>query len=171
MDKMWKWTAKKHPTRGGKYRRDLYLNSWQFYDRDTHQRLSCMRNISTNRFVKVKRDKRVYDAEAKLYWENREYKNAKNSIYGSKTLTLLFKAQIGRCAYCNQPITDNDVRGRAIHKHHLKPKSEGGNWKLNNLRILHSDCHTSLHSIYSRKEMADLIDKGIDYVRLMKPKP
>lgn len=170
-NKMWKWTAKKHPTRGGKYRRDLYLNSWQFYDRDTHQTLSYMRKIPTNRFVKVKRDKRVYDAETKLYWENREYKNAKNSIHGSKTLTLLFKAQIGRCAYCNQPITDSDVKGRAIHKHHLKPKSEGGNWKLNNLRILHSDCHTSLHSIYSRKEMADLIDKGIDYVRLMKPKP
>ena len=170
-NKMWRWTARKHPTKGGKYRRDLYLTKgWRFYNRDTSKEIIKMRNIPINRFVKVKRDKRVYDAKATLYWENREYKNAKNNIHGSKTLTMLFKAQLGKCAYCNQPLTATQIKDRAIHKHHLMPRSLGGNWKPSNLRILHSDCHTLLHGIYSRQEMARLVDNGIDYARLMKPK-
>ena len=173
-DKVWQWTKKKHPTRSIKYRVRRYVKNikegrWDFYDKETGITLTPMHSVSIVRFIKVKSGKRVYDANAIEYWNNREYVNAKNSINGSPTLTKLFKAQRGKCEYCKQPIKDSDVKDTAIHKHHMKPRGEGGNWKLSDLRLLHKECHTSLHSIYSRKEMSDFIDKGIDYLRLMKP--
>ena len=173
-DKVRQWTKKKHPTRSIKFRVGRYVKSikegrWDFTDKDTGITLIPMHSIPIVRFIKVKNDKRVYDANAIKYWENREYTNAKNSINGSPTLTKLFKAQRGNCEYCKQPITATDVKGNTIHKHHMKPRSEGGDWKLSNLRLLHAECHTQLHSMYSRKEMAGFIDKGIDYLRLMKP--
>jgi RNA-directed DNA polymerase len=106
---------------------------------------------------------------ARAYWDKREYINARNSINGSSILTKLFRMQKGRCEYCSQSITDTQVRETTIHKHHLKPRSEGGDWKSGNLRLLHTECHRTLHGTYSRKEMASLISKGIDYLRLMKP--
>ena len=120
--------------------------------------MSTEPSIPINRFIKVRIGKRVYDKNTKEYWLKREYMNAKNSIYGSNTLKALFGRQKGECEYCKQPITETDVKESAIHKHHMKPRSEGGNWKLSNLRLLHADCHTSLYN-----------DKGIDYLRLMKP--
>ena len=50
----------------------------------------------------------------------------------------------------------------------MKPRSEGGDNKLGNLRLVHAECHRSIHSRYHRKEMADLVDKSIDYVRFDK---
>ena len=91
---------------------------------DSGLRLNDIDNIRIRRFIKVRSDKRVYDVNAKEYWKEREYTNAKNSINGSLTLTKLFQAQQGRCEYCKQPITDIQVRDTAIHKHHLKPRSE-----------------------------------------------
>jgi RNA-directed DNA polymerase len=175
-DKVRQWTKKKHPTRSIKFRVGRYVKSikegrWDFTDKDTGITLIPMHSIPIVRFIKVKSDKRVYDVNAIKYWENREYTNAKNSINGSPTLTKLFKAQRGNCEYCKQPITETQVKETTIHKHHMKPRGEGGNWKLSDLRLLHKECHTSLHSIYSRKEMSDFIDKGIDYLRLMKSKP
>ena len=85
------------------------------------------------------------------------------------TLTKLFKKQKGRCEWCNQPITDEQSQDSAFHTHNIRPRSEGGNNQLGNLRLVHVECHNSLHSQFSRKEMADLINKSIDYLRLMKP--
>ena len=156
-EKVWQWTKKKHPTRSIKYRVSRHINNikegkWDFYDKETGIILTSMHSIPIVRFTKVRSDKRVYDANTTKYWEDREYTNAKNSINGSRILTILFKAQKGKCEYCKQPITAKDVKDTAIHKHHMKPRSEGGDWKLGNLRLLHADCHNSLHSMYSFKE-------------------
>ena len=142
---------------------------WHLYDRDTGATITKMSRIPIVRYVKVKKGVRVYDSEATEYWEKREVSKTKDSIYGSVALERLFKRQKGKCSYCRQLFNQEDIQESATDKHHLKPRSEGGNWKLGNLRLLHTECHTSLHSLFSRKEMADLVDKKIDYVRLMKP--
>ena len=144
-------------------------NRWTLTDKMTGAKLNQMQNISVQRFIKVRRDMRVYDVNAIEYWKKREYLNAKDAIIGSNNLMTLFQRQKGRCDYCKQPITNQQVKETAIHQHHLKPRSEGGDWRLHNLRLLHADCHQSLHGLLSRKKMADLIDKGINYLRLLKP--
>ena len=83
-----------------------------------------------------------------------------NSIYGSMTHTKLFNKQKGRCEWCSQPITDKQLKVATIHWHHVRPRSEDGDNKLGNLKLVHTDCHTSLHSQFSRKEMADFINKS-----------
>ena len=172
---LWKgttqWCKRKHPTRPkaywieryyGKVKKDKWTFQWE------GRNLINIGGIPIRRFIKVRSDMRIYDANASDYWDKREYVNARNSIYGSPNLTKLFTTQKGKCEYCKQPITEENVKEATIHKHHMKPRSEGGNWKLSNLRLLHAECHTQLHSIYSRKEMSGFIDKGIDYLRLLK---
>ena len=117
---------------------------------------SCLKYVQG---VQRRLDRAVADGD------NREISKTRNKILQAPIMEKLFKSQKGRCAYCKQ-IFDGDLS--ATHKHHLRPRSEGGDWKLGNLRLLHSECHTSLHSLFSRKEMADLADKKIDYIRLMK---
>jgi RNA-directed DNA polymerase len=170
----WQWTKRKHPTetkdfRAKRYYKKVAGNRWTFYDNLSHKTLNKLSDIPIRRFIKIRKDMRFYDVNAKTYWEKREYVNAKNSIHGSKSLTILFGKQKGKCEYCKYLVTKKHIQESAIHKHHMKPRSEGGNSKSGNLRLLHVECHRKLHNIYSRKEMANLMDKGIDYLRLMKP--
>ena len=177
-DSMWKMTVsylmQKYPQRSKKWILQRHMTTvkgdkWVLYDRDTDNYLLKMRMIPVVRYIQVRRDVRVYDSNATDYWEKRELSKTKNSFFGSAILEKLFKRQKGRCDYCKNLISQEDVQESAIHKHHLKPRSEGGDWKLGNLRLLHSECHTSLHSLVSRKDMAKYVDNGIDYLRLLKP--
>ena len=177
-DRTWDMTVRyllrKYPNKSKKWILNLHMitvsgDRWNLYDGNPDNYLQKMSRIPIVRHIKVKQDVRVYDTEATEYWEKRELSKTRDSIFGSVSLERLFKRQKGRCEFCRQPFNQEDIQESAIHKHHLKPKSEGGNWKLGNLRLLHSECHTSLHGLFSRKEMADLVDKKIDYVRLMKP--
>ena len=176
-DRMWKMTVgyllRKYPNKSKQWILNLHMTKvkgdrWILYDRDTDNQLLKMSKIPIVRYVKVKRDVRVYDTEATEYWEKRELSKTRDSIFGSISLERLFKRKKGKCSYCKQLFHQEDVQESAIHKHHLKPRSAGGDWKLGNLRLLHTECHTSLHSLFSRKEMAKYSDNGIDYLKLMK---
>ena len=176
-DKVWEmirqWVRAKHtrlsPNLKERYFGRVRVSQWVLRDKDTDAYLHKMKSIRIKRFVKVRNDKRVYDANDIKYWQRREYQNALNSIYGSMTHTKLFKKQKGRCEWCNQPITDEQLKASTIHLHHVRPRSEGGDNKLGNLRLVHTECHTTLHSQFSRKEMTDFTSTGIDYLRLMNP--
>ena len=176
-DRIWgmteRWLAKKYPKQSKKGRAELCFTKvkgdrWVLYDRDTRNTLLKMSRIPIVRYTKVKGDVRAYDDEAKDYWEKREVLKVRNNIFGTQVLEGLFRKQKGRCEYCRQSFSQEDIQQSAIHKHHLKPRSEGGDWKLSNLRLLHTECHTSLHSLFSRKDMAKYMDLGIDYLRLRK---
>ena len=169
-----RWTKRRHPNQSAKFWVTKYFtyvrrDKWVLYDENTKAKQYKLQWIPIQRFIKVRAIMRVYDVRAKEYWDRREYLKAQDAIIGSVTLRKLHQGQKGKCSYCNHPITQEQVRDTAIHQHHLKPRSEGGDWKLNNLRLLHTDCHTTLHGLLSRKEMADFVDKGIDYLRLMRP--
>ena len=177
-DRVWKMTLKhllrKYPTRNKKWIIRLHMtkvrgDQWILYDRGTDNKLLKMSRIPISRHIKVKSDVRVYDNNATEYWEKRELSKTRKSIFGSPTMERLFVKQKGRCSYCKQLISHEDIQGSATHKHHLRPRSEGGDWKLGNLRLLHSECHTSLHSQLSRKDMSRYISNGIDYLKLLKP--
>ena len=168
------WAKRRHPKKSATYWVTKYFtrqrrDKWVLYDEHTHLKHFKMQWIPIQRFVKVRADMRVYDVNAKDYWDRKEYLKAKDAIVGSNTLMKLHRGQQGKCAYCKHPITQDHVKENAIHQHHLRPRSEGGDWKLNNLRLLHADCHTTLHGLLSRKEMASMVDKGIEYLRLLKP--
>ena len=116
------------------------------------------------RFTIVKMGMRVYDnsEETKVYWKKRAYSNTLNSIY-SIGVEKRFKRQSGCCPICRKMITGEQMGNGKVHTHHLNPQAESGDYKLTNLRLIHSDCHTELHRILSIEEMSKLAGANIDY--------
>ena len=167
--RIWEWTGKKHPTRNCKYRIARYYDNWTFTDKPSGRQIRRMSDTTIRRFVKVKKGKRVYDAEAREYWEHRDKMKAIGSIFTEcKLVKKLFMEQKGKCLYCKESVTQADVQTSNIHIHHMTPRSEGGDRKLSNLRLLHADCHTELHGNISRQDMAKFMSNKVDYLRLMK---
>lgn len=167
--RIWEWTGRKHPTRTCKYRVSKYYSGWTFTDKPSGKQIRRMNDTTIRRFVKVKKGKRVYDAEARDYWEHRDKVKAIGSIFTeSKLVKTLFMEQNGKCLYCKEPVIQTDVQSSNIHIHHMTPRSESGDWKLSNLRLLHADCHSELHGNISRQDMARFMSNKIDYLRLMK---
>ena len=174
--KLYLWSKRRHPDQPIGWINQRYFSmkgrrKWDFEDKKTGKYISRLSSIPIKRFIKINNDHRVYDVKSKEYWEMREYQNAKDSILGSGVLSALFGEQKGKCAYCKQPITKDEINKVEFHKHHMKPRSEGGDGKLNNLRLVHTLCHREIHALYSRKELSEYADNGIDYLRLMKGKP
>jgi RNA-directed DNA polymerase len=172
--KLYQWSKRKHSDKStGRTVEKYYSRSrkrkWEFRDK-AGKPVSKLSTIPIKRFIKINNDHRVYDVKSKEYWEMREYQNAKDSILGSGVLSALFGKQKGKCAFCKQPIIKDEINDMEFHKHHNKPRSEGGDEKLNNLRLVHTPCHRDLHAMYTRKEMSEYADNGIDYLRLMKGK-
>ncbi len=93
-------------------------------------------------------------------------------IYGEKPSVM--KRQKGICPSCGNPITKDDAKPKAcvafciadqkVHAHHMLPRSKGGSEKLNNLRLLHQDCHVLVHQVLTRDEMAYWITKKLNYI-------
>jgi len=52
----------------------------------------------------------------------------------------------------------------------MNPCTFSGDEKLRNLRLLHEECHRELHADFTREEMAEYSNSGIDYLRLLKRK-
>lgn len=158
---LWRWAKRRHANKKGGWIRNRYFktfrgNRWTFTG-EAGTRLMKMSSIPIIRHIKVRNGMKVYasDRETLEYWQNREYKGALSQIYSAR-IEKLFKAQKGVCPSCQQSITDIS----AVHIHHMLPIKYGGTEKLNNLRLLHLDCHKSLHSKYSLKQMQDAVKNG-----------
>lgn len=168
------WIKKTYPTVPKRDWRKRFFTSikgqrWVLCDKQKDVRLFSIKNVPIMRHIKIKGDVRVYNNDDKDYWEMRDFKLARDEIFVAISVMRLFKKQQGRCAYCKRFISQKDISNSAIHQHHLRPRSEGGDWKSSNLRLLHAECHTTLHSQISRQEMAKYVSNGIDYLRLLKP--
>jgi len=171
--KLYRWSKRKHSNKPTGRTVERYFSKskthkWEFRDK-TGKPVSTLSTIPIKRFIKISNDHRVYDVNSIKYWEEREYQNAKHSILGSGVLSALFSKQKGKCAYCKQPFTKDEINNVELHKHHMKPRTEGGDERLSNLRLVHTLCHRDLHAMYTRKIMSEYMDIGIDYLRLMKP--
>ena len=141
------WTNRKHPQKPQKWLKNRYFIGWKFTDKDSRNTLEKVKEIPIRRHIKVKNDKRVYNNESRGYWAKREYLTAKNSMVESVQMNRLFQRQKGKCAYCKGSITQKDIRNSKTHKHHVKPRNEGGTWQDENIQLIHDLCHSELHSI------------------------
>jgi RNA-directed DNA polymerase len=158
-----KWASYKHSGRGRKWIRRMYfLSDWTFYDKVTGLRLYRIERTKIERHIKVRAEMRVYCQEHEEYWKIRRWTKAKQVLIGKHK--ALYVKQEGRCGFCNQ------MMDREMHVHHIKPVKYGGDNKHSNLRLIHSQCHKSLHSLISLSDMATYADKGINYLGLLKVK-
>ncbi|ERT09445.1 HNH endonuclease family protein [Lyngbya aestuarii BL J] len=107
---------------------------WTF---QTKEGFRLINHIETpiKRHIKVKREKSPYDGDW-TYWSKR-MSNGYTGI--PNRVTKLIKRQKGRCTYCGQFFTINDL----IETDHIIPQSRGGKDIYKNLQALHRHCHDS----------------------------
>ena len=80
---------------------------------------------------------------------------------GSKSINfdpivMLYNNQKGRCEYCDQVLCnpgDLNLSSENLNIHHVIPLNIGGGHSLNNLSLLHQNCHILLHQKVGRSEV------------------
>jgi RNA-directed DNA polymerase len=182
-DTFWKcfrWARKRHKNKSKKWVINRYFcrrGRWKlsFVDRNDKRRASLVKlsEIPIKRHVKVSRKYRVYQGteEAIEYWKRREYFKAWFSTEYGSIQEKLFRNQKGLCAWCKTPVNSEEIQSQKTETHHMKPQQFGGEHKLRNLRLLHTECHRSIHRLIPRKQMAELIDNEINYLMLERKTP
>lgn len=103
--------------------------------------LMRLSSIPIKRHVKIKAKVNPYDNEFETYFEARELRKWLNNIGKRNRIKILFRRQNGKCPHCNQRITENTK----WEIHHSVYKTHGGSDRLDNLVMLHLNCHKQIH--------------------------
>jgi RNA-directed DNA polymerase len=161
---IWRWLSRLHPNKMAKWIRKKYEKFTSKQNRFTeHGVINAIHNdIKWTPHVMVKGGMRVYDTSALKYWEKREQKLAEDQMY-SKVMEKLWKRQKGLCITCESSLSAMDIGNGKVHKHHCLPRSQGGDNSLNNLELLHSECHRKIHTLYTRRQMAYWYNMKLKY--------
>ena len=166
--KLWKWAKRRHPNKSNKWIMSKYFTTTGrkgVFKDETGKQIMVMALIPIVRFAKIRTDRRTHadDSETREYWQKRVYTNALSQVYSIKVQRLM-KKQKGICPCCGNPITRDDIADQKIHAHHMLPRSKGGTEKLNNLTLLHQDCHVLAHQVLTRDDMAYWMKKKLNYI-------
>jgi RNA-directed DNA polymerase len=163
--KLLKWGTRRHVNKGKGWVVKRYFNGkGSNFAMPKGATLTRMYDIfSGKRFIKVRQGCRVYCKEDADYWEKREYLKAYDRLY-SQTARRLFDTQRGKCPLCKSQIRETDIVQSDTHIHHMKPRAKGGTDRYSNLRLLHSQCHTELHSNLTSNQMNAIVDRKLDYI-------
>lgn len=159
-----KYVKRTHPDKRRCWRQSNYwgeLNPnrkdrWVFGDKSTGTYLLKLSWTPIVRHVLVKGSASPDDPALRGYWIRREQR--KIDTLPPKLIGLAH-IQRGRCAHCGASLYNRE----ALHRHHLRPKAEGGSDERSNLRLLHLYCHQQIHS--QRKTTEDAQAAGLSRVR------
>ena len=105
----------------------------------TWKRLVEISDIPIRRHVKIRAEANPYDPKWEGYFEAREQRATAREFGGQ--LGKLWRRQKGSCLVCHQQIT-SDTRWNV---HHVVWKVFGGSDRVDNLALLHPDCHRQVH--------------------------
>jgi RNA-directed DNA polymerase len=150
----WMWTRqarfayRKHPNKRWWWRKAKYWgrikgrnDNWVFMDKNKYKELYLWKLSWTTikRHILVRGKASPDNPNLKDYWQKRQTNNPK---YLFKSRQIMWRKQEGKCLVCLDAI-DN---GEEIHVHHKIPKKQGGTDCINNLSLLHVNCHNQVHS-------------------------
>jgi RNA-directed DNA polymerase len=155
---VWHWAKRRHPNTPKTWIKARYWPSrggknGVFTGKEEHgQTIHLLKAVATpiQRHVKVQGKANPYDPAFEGYFEQRLGKKWAAGYYGNAKITRLWQRQEGKCPPCGHPITPES----RWHVHHKIPRVEGGPNTLDNLRLLHPDCHRQLHARHSMTGLA-----------------
>ena len=151
---LWRWAERRHPSKGRRWIAKKYFVSsttpgWRFFGqligKNGKPRTAHLYKASETpirRQVKIRGEANPYDPAWEIYFETRLGVKMVNSLRGRRKLIYLWMEQKGECPICEQQITT--ISG--WHQHHLIRRADGGGNSLNNLVLLHPECHRQVHS-------------------------
>jgi RNA-directed DNA polymerase len=92
--------------------------------------------------VKIRSAVNPYDPKWELYLEARQGWQLAQTRTGRGRIEFLWKEQEGRCVVCGQPLR---IAEEDCHIHHRIWRSRGGPDTIDNLELLHVNCHRQIH--------------------------
>jgi RNA-directed DNA polymerase len=140
--KSWKWIRKKYFQRVGG---SNWVFSGVIHDSDGKGwpiRLMKAAAVKILRWVKIRSEANPYDPSWELYLESRMAWKLGHTLAGRSRIEYLWKGQNGKCPVCRQPL----VVEEAWHLHHRIWRCLGGRSTLDNLELLHVNCHRQIHA-------------------------
>jgi RNA-directed DNA polymerase len=151
--KLWRWARRRHRHKSGAWIKAHYFapgdSRWRFrgkvWDEDGGVRtvfLVRARSTTIRRHVKVKGNANPYDPTWELYFEERLATQMSNTLAGRARARYLWLEQNGKCLVCHHPLTLEE----GWHVHHLLWRILGGEDLIDNLVLLHPNCHRQVHS-------------------------
>lgn len=167
-NKLWRWAKRRHPNKGKKWIRKKYFRSvkndnWSFStSKKGENPLTLLKHDAfpaSVEYIKVEGKRSPYDGDW-AYWSTR---------IGDKYKVLepqkarLIEGQKGKCVYCGLKFLPEDN----LEKHHLNPKSKGGNNSDKNMAIIHLHCHDQLHS-FKGKEYDERVERIRESINTLK---
>jgi RNA-directed DNA polymerase len=141
--RLFRWARRRHPDKTGQWIGDRYFSHrfkrrWTFEDKPTGKQLiRIARYFKFQRHIKVIAQANPFDPEWDDYFKQRNRKQVKKSSFGLRAKVLKHCCWI--CRVCWQPIQSDDK----LDLHHID--GDHLNDKLDNLQLLHPNCHRQLH--------------------------
>lgn len=150
---LWRWARRRHGRDPcwkikKKYFPPLGNRQWVFQgeveSRRGESRLVCLMklaDVAIRRHIKIRCDANPYDPTWEMYFESRLAAKMAETFEGRETLKDLWEEQQGKCPMCWQKIT----KETGWNIHHLIHRVSGGSDRLENLVLLHPNCHRQVH--------------------------
>ena len=146
---LWRWCCRRHKNRYKRWVKDKYFHTvgserWVFQGIDAEGQLVRLRHskdIPIKRHIKIRAEANPFDPNDELYFEQRQIRHWKENILGVRKLRTIWERQNYRCAVCGQLFDDDDERDI----HHIVRRVDGGGDEIDNLIMLHLNCHRLLH--------------------------
>ncbi|EFK6717482.1 group II intron reverse transcriptase/maturase, partial [Escherichia coli] len=143
--KIWRWCLRRHPSRGKRWiRRKYFDESWRLHSKDADGHRWVLYKASTipiRRHIKIKSEANPYAPEWESYFEKRQALIWLKSQNGRNRIVAIWRKQEKRCPIWGQSFSQET--GWDIH--HIVRKTQGGSDNLDNLVMLHPNCHRQLH--------------------------
>jgi len=151
---LWRWCRRRHRQKSQRWIKKTYFKrfgerDWVFTgtirDGKGGSLPICLleaAGVSIQRHVKVRGDANPYDPEWELYFEERLFQKMQATLAGRSQIAYLWREQGGRCGGCGQLLQE----GEQWQAHHRVRRSLGGDDGLDNLELLHANCHRQIHS-------------------------
>jgi RNA-directed DNA polymerase len=144
-----KWGIRRHPNKPKrwivkKYFKTIEGDHWRFYGENKGKEAVLIKasHFPIRRHIKIKSQANPFDPSWEMYFEERQNIKTIGELKGKQQLIQLWKRQKGICPICEQKITS--ITG--WHKHHVIWRSKGGADTIENLVLLHPNCHQQLHA-------------------------
>jgi RNA-directed DNA polymerase len=163
---LWHWAKRRHPQKSSRWVRKLYFktvgeNNWVFTginDKGNPIYLYKASLTPVTRHVKVRAKANPYDPEWDDYFEERTTRKWFSSKWGRSKLRSIWKQQGGLCPVCQQGFNGET----SIHVHHIVERCNGGGNELDNLVMLHPNCHRQVHHLSKTRRGREFCDHIFD---------
>jgi RNA-directed DNA polymerase len=150
---LWQWARRRHRGKRASWVQRRYFTegnrrglTFRGTVRDTKHGVQAVslfrtRSVPIRRHVKVQGAANPYDPAWELYFEERLSARMADTLTGRGTARYLWLEQAGKCPVCGQTL----VLEEGWHIHHLEQRIRGGSDLIENLLLLHPNCHRQVH--------------------------